>query len=407
MNLIHKHKNPIANAEEFGYPRNEHAVVRLQFIALRIGPARWLALGATAKVALLLCALALLSAGCAHESALTTVHANGSWTRKTVYTMSESDATMGMKSAKQLALQDIFTPPAGPGWKVVRTKTGDKPPQIVVTAIKEAGPAETISGDLTVKNAPAKGQPAIRVVNSASVQPAGPGRWRYTETFHWVGAKPKIEKDMSPLLGRSVKKSLPKALATDANVRALSLNLERTLWRTLFSPPEPLLLDFYDNLVPITGLSDPNERESTLTRRLGPGIEAALLETFGARMSPDLRHQCAVRLVRQITSDTGAQAGKSDTMGGSAGSSPSTDKATESFGGMYPVAITVVVKMPGRVIETNGLVDDLLGEVYWTLYPQAALGRDITLRVVFEARGSQAANNLPSTLHLTRSGMAK
>lgn len=344
-----------------------------------------------ARTAALLCAFCTLLAGCAHETATTTVRPNGSWTRKAVYTISEADKTMGLKPAKQLVLRDIFTPPAGQGWKVVQTKTGDKPPQIVVTAVKEVGLAETITGDLTVKNVATKRQPPCRVVNTASVRPAGPGRWRYTETFHWAGARPNIAKDIKPLVGSSLKKTLPSSLATDANVRALSLRLERTLWNTLFSPPEPLLLDFYNNLVPIPGLSDPDERQSLLTRRLGPGIETALLETFGARMPQPQRHETALRLTHRITEETGAQAGKGDKMGGSAGKSPGTDSATESFGGMYPVAITLVVSVPGRVVETNGLVDDLAGEVYWTLYPQAALDRDVTLSAVFEARGNQQA----------------
>ena len=343
-----------------------------------------------ARILALVCAIGTLLAGCARETATTTVHANGSWTRKAVYTISESDGAKGPNAAKQLGLRDLFTPPAGQGWKVVQSKTGDKPPQLVVTAVKEVGPAETISGDLTVKSGAAKGQLPSRVVNTAAVRPVR-GGWRYTETFHWIGVRPNVEKDMAPLVGPSVKMALPPALATDANARALSVRLERTLWRTLFSPPEPLLLDFYDNLVPITGLSDPDERQSILTRRLGPGIETALLETFGAGMPAQQRHRTAIRLARQITEISGAQAGKADVKGGSAGKPPGTDSAIEYFGGMVPVAITLVVKMPGRVIETNGLVDELAGEVYWTLYPQSALDQDITLRAVFEARGNQQA----------------
>lgn len=341
--------------------------------------------GKVARISgLLLCALGVLLAGCAHETATTTVRSDGSWTRKAIYTIAKSDEK-GPGAPKQLNLRDLFTPPEGKGWKVVQSKTGDKPPQITLTAVKEVALAETITGDLTVKAATAKGQQPVRVANTAVVRPAGPGRWRYTETFHWLGAKPNIAKEMAPLVRQSIKKSLPQGFATDANARVLSLHIERTLWKTLFSPPEPLLLDFYDNLLPITGFSDPDERVSVLTRRLGPGLETALQETFGARMPAPQRHQTAMRLARQITDDTGAQAGKGDKMGGSAGKGPGTDAATESFGGMYPVAITLAVKMPGRIAETNGLIDELAGEVYWTLYPQAALEQDITLYAVFEA----------------------
>jgi hypothetical protein len=256
--------------------------------------------------------------------------------------------------------------------------------------VREVAPGGSVSADMTAKGPTIKGV-ATRVVNAAAVRPAGAGRWLYTETFHWTGGRPAIGKDMGPLIGVSARKALPPGLATDANARLLGPRLERALWTTLFSPPEPLLLDFYDNLLPIPVLSDPDERTAVMIRRLGPGIDAALSETFGARMSRDQRHQTAVKLARQISEDTAQQSGKGDKMGGSAGKSPGSDSMTETFGGMYPVAITLVLKSPGRVIETNGVLDDLTGEVYWTLYPQAALDHDVTLRALFEAKGSEQA----------------
>jgi hypothetical protein len=333
-------------------------------------------------------AIGALLTGCAHETTTTTVHANGSWTRKSVFSIAEGDEAKG---GKKLALKDVFVIPSGPGWKVEQKKSDSEPKLAVVTATKEVAAAESIVGDMTVKSAPKTGQATTRVVNSATVRSAGPGRWVYTETFHWAGVKPAVTKDMEPLVRPSVKKALPAAFATDTNARLLGVRLEHTLWTTLFSPPEPLLLDFYDNVLPIPTLSDPDERTRVMIRRLGPGIETALQQTFGARMSRELRHQTAIKLARQITEDTGLQAGKGNKMGGSAGNTPGTDNVTESFGGLYPVAITLVVKMPGRVVETNGIADDLTGEVYWTLYPQAALDQDVTLRAVFDTKGSEQA----------------
>jgi hypothetical protein len=336
-------------------------------------------------------ALAAALAGCAHETATTTVRANGGWTRKAVFTIAQSDND---KATKKLALRDVFTPPSGAGWKVEQKTTGEKPPQITVTAIKQALPGETITGDLTVKSAAAKGSLPARVVNEATVRSAGPGRWLYTETFRWTGSRPAIGKDMAPLLGQSLKSALPAPFATDASVRELGPRLQRALWTTLFSPPEPLLLDFYDNLLPVPILSDPDERTGVMIRRLGPGIDAALLQTFGARMTPEQRHETAINIATRIASYTGEQAGTGSKMGGTAGSSPGTDSASESFGGMVPVAITLVVKMPGRVVETNGVVDDITGEVYWTLYPQAALDHDVTLRAVFDTKQAVVAREL-------------
>jgi hypothetical protein len=204
--------------------------------------------------------------------------------------------------------------------------------------------------------------------------------------------KPSIDKDMQPLFKASLKRALPPAFAKAPDIALFGRNLQSGLWSALFSPPEPLLLEFYDNLVPIPAFSDPEERTSLLTRRLGPVIDTALKQTFGARMTADQRRMTALKLARQISQETSAAAGTGDKMGGSAGKSPGTDSATESFGGMYPIAISLIVKIPGRVIRTNGMVDELSGEVYWTLYPQAALQQDVTLQAEFETTaGGQAS----------------
>jgi len=337
------------------------------------------------------CLCALL-AGCAHETATTTIRSDGGWTRKSVLSMAQGDSGAPGKTAKTMKLEDIFVPPSGQGWKIERKLSGEQPKQDVLTAVKEVHAGESISGDLTVKAGAKKGQAQARVVNLATVRAAGPGKWVYTETFHWLGVKPSIGKDMLPLFKTSLKGALPAPLALPQNDALLAKNLQPALWSALFSPPEPLLLEFYDNLVPIPAFSDPEERTSLLVRRLGPVIESTLNQTFGARMSAGQRRATALKIARQIALETSAAAGTGDKMGGSAGKSPGTDSATESFGGMYPVAISLIVKIPGRVIRTNGRVDDLTGEIYWTLYPQAALQQDVTLRAEFETTaGGQAS----------------
>jgi hypothetical protein len=302
--------------------------------------------------------------------------------------MAEGDEAKG---AKKMVLEDVFTLPAGQGWKIERKATGEQPKQDVLTAVKEIRAGDSISGDLTVKAGAKKGQAQARVVNLATVRSAGPGKWVYTETFHWQGVKPSIGKDMQPLFKASLKRALPPALATGQNAALFGQNLQSSMWSALFSPPEPLLLNFYDNLVPIPAFSDPEERTSLLTRRLGPVIDATLKQTFGSRLTAEQRRQTALKLAREIALETSAAAGTGDKMGGTAGKSPGTDSATESFGGMYPVAISLIVKIPGKVIRTNGLVDDLSGEVYWTLYPQAALQHDVTLTAEFEAKPGEQA----------------
>ncbi len=344
-----------------------------------------------------LVALALLTVGCARESTTSSIHPDGTWTRRSVYSIAADDdsrQSAGQFSlGKPLALRDVFTPPSGSGWMIEEKKTGEKPVQLAVTATKEIGATETVIGDLTVKAAETKGRPRAMVVNTALVRSVGPDRWRYSETFHWSGPVPTIGGEMEPYIRKSIRKDLPRAVNTDSIARLLGRSLEHDLWAVLFSPPEPLMLDFYANLLPIPGFSNPDERAELMTRRLGPVIESALKRTLGRRMSPEKSHQTAIKIARRITEDTAAQAGNADKLGGTVGTSPGMDSATESFGGMYPVAITVSVRAPGRVIESNGIVDPLTGDVYWTLYPQAALVHDVVLRATFEHAGSTVSPN--------------
>jgi hypothetical protein len=42
------------------------------------------------------------------------------------------------------------------------------------------------------------------------------------------------------------------------------------------------------------------------------------------------------------------------------------------------------VKSPGRVNSSNGEADELTGEVYWALFPEAASMKDVVLTAVCE-----------------------
>ncbi len=43
-----------------------------------------------------------------------------------------------------------------------------------------------------------------------------------------------------------------------------------------------------------------------------------------------------------------------------------------------------IVKSAGKVISSNGEVDDLTGEVYWALFPEAASLQPVTLTAIME-----------------------
>jgi hypothetical protein len=44
-----------------------------------------------------------------------------------------------------------------------------------------------------------------------------------------------------------------------------------------------------------------------------------------------------------------------------------------------------IVKTPGRIVSSNGEIDELSGEVFWALFDAAASGQDIVMTAVVEA----------------------
>ena len=43
-----------------------------------------------------------------------------------------------------------------------------------------------------------------------------------------------------------------------------------------------------------------------------------------------------------------------------------------------------IVKTPGRIVSSNGEVDDLSGEVFWALFDAAASVQDVVMTAVVE-----------------------
>ncbi len=50
------------------------------------------------------------------------------------------------------------------------------------------------------------------------------------------------------------------------------------------------------------------------------------------------------------------------------------------------VPLMFIVKTPGRVVSSNGEVDELTGEVFWALFEEAAAFKDVVLSAVVEVQ---------------------
>jgi hypothetical protein len=98
----------------------------------------------------------------------------------------------------------------------------------------------------------------------------------------------------------------------------------------------------------------------------------ALEEQFGDRMTPGQRRDVTLKLIQASFAQAEPKAPE-----------PSAGPPTVKGGsGLTPLMFTV--KSPGKVISSNGELDELTGEVYWALFPPAASLKPIVLTAVVE-----------------------
>jgi len=293
--------------------------------------------------------------GCASVTSGTELRADGAFDREIV--LKSSMPELGAPSNPGPRLEDWYTFPTDKAWKVVRAKVKGEETATLTRSFPAATPAFT---DILIKE---KGKPVLR--NAVTVVKRADGLLEYTETFHWTGdagEAPKPEQlvaQLRPLLAPEI--------ADDAALLKLAERVTRQVWKEIFGPGEPLLGQF---------ITHPQAAERILRRRSAAALNLALEEVLGNKISDPQRQN----FVRRVFAKDGIKGGdifdpqkkaESEASGGSsAGSSPGL------------VAMLSSVKFSGTVVSTNGELDLATGEVFWALYPQAAVLGDVTLRVV-------------------------
>jgi hypothetical protein len=110
------------------------------------------------------------------------------------------------------------------------------------------------------------------------------------------------------------------------------------------------------------------------TRRLNGIAYLANLQSFKEAV-PGISDAEASEMSKSLTNllnsealDPGSNSPSESTPGGDAGLTP----------------LTFAVSFPGKVVETNGLVDPMTGEVYWSLLPLSLELADVKLRLVVQ-----------------------
>jgi Uncharacterized conserved protein len=343
---------------------------------------RW---GRAASIAALFAVSLLSATGCARVGALTEVRPDGSLTR-TVTLRGPAPAPEGGMSLGP-KMTDLVDAPGGGAWKVTRaTEEMD----LVITATREVSGTDAGAGwsDIVVRgeakkeaqepDAPASADSAppapgpVRVTNRVSVRLIAPGRLEYREVFAWQGKRPDGPGAPDAEMNAVFLKGLPPALARDpAVVKALQRSITREMVKVVFGPGEPIM--------PLL-LFHPEYAEYRLRRRLTGAVRAALAESAAGKLTDAERLAAEKQLTEALTRSISA---RSRAAQANPASPPAADEKKEEDGGP-PVALFVRVKMPGKVISTNGEYDEDTGEVIWPLFAEAAGFEDIVLTAVCE-----------------------
>jgi len=262
------------------------------------------------------------------------------------------------------SLEDTFAVPSGAEWK---SSTEKKNEERTLTWERVLVAGASLDGDVSVKADPAG---KLKLVNHVTVTRLAPRRFEYRETLHWKGDRTNIPGKIKPEDVAKIKAALPTPLATDANVRALADKTAELSIPLLFGPGDPLLA---------MGLMHPDLAVRRAGQRMGALMVKALEDQFGDKLTPAERRDVA----RKIIQETFSMAASTPKMGSG---NPSPGATQVNGSGFAPLLF--IVKSPGRVISSNGEVDDLTGEVFWGLFPEAAAFQDVVLTAVVEAEGA-------------------
>lgn len=303
----------------------------------------------------ILCLAAVLAAallsGCARARVTTEIRPDGSFNRTVLLSGAE-------KKEGQMApsIDDTFLFPSGPGWKMT---DGKEKSDVTKTFVRTVAAGGSLKGDLGVKAE--KTSTAPELMNEVTITRVGPKTFEYKETLRWTGPPPKepLVKD-EDLAG--IKAALPKDLATDANARAVANRTAALVLPMMFGPNDLLLA---------VSLVHPDLAERRAHQRIGTVLLQALQDQFGDKMTADQRRQVASKLIE--SSFSSSRPSQPDPSGGG---------ESKNSSGFTP--ITFIVRAPGKLVSSNGEFDELSGEVYWALFPEAASLKPIVLTATYE-----------------------
>jgi len=303
---------------------------------------------------------ATLSAGCGRITASTEVKPDGSYVRRIVFRAPavQEGAPGGLSGP---SIDEVFALPTAPAWTVARsTEEGEAK----VTAERTVAAGAGASADITVRT-PGKTPAETLLTNSVEVRRVAPNRWEYRETIRWTGPPSEITDAISKDAEEWIAKALPAGVSTPELAKGLASSARNRLWRVLFGPGDPLFLGI---------IAHPDLAERRLLSAVAREMNAVLVEILGDRLSAEQRRAAIRALTTEMQTVTKVR--------GQARQTADKGPAESNFAGLMPLLSSV--KMPGKIVATNGEWDEASGEVIWGMYGQAAALEPVVLTATCE-----------------------
>ncbi|MEQ1934807.1 MAG: hypothetical protein ABL962_13180 [Fimbriimonadaceae bacterium] len=294
--------------------------------------------------------LLLVLTGCVRTNSLTEVNPDGSWKRTVKFILAKNSM-----SEKDPTIAEVAMPPTGPGWKATSSKKDD---EFTFTYTRDVKLDEVITKDIALID-----KDGLTLVNEVTVKQIAPNRFKYRETFKWVG-KSKA-KGSTELTSEDLKAMLP-AFSTAEDLAKVRGQLTSKLTRILMGPGDPMLLQLVAN--PDYGLR-------RMVNRMAKSFDQILTDVYGDRLDMAARTNLVKKIIETATDQT-VNKTKSD-----------AEKSGTSGDSAPPTSMFMSVKLPGRIVETDGEVDPFSGEVFWSMFPEAAALGEVSIMAVCEIGG--------------------
>ncbi len=305
------------------------------------------------KLLLPLIALLVAGVGCARVDNSSVVHPDGSVDRTLVVAVNNSMGPGGEGQEKVMP-KSLLTLSPSANWKSEEGQNTQG--EDIVTSTMKLAPGQSITDEFVVSD----GSDA-KASCTTKAEKLADGSVVYTETWTWKG---KADEAGSPLakLEPVMKEKLSAKGISEADQKSMTASTMRVAWRAIFGPGEPLL--------PMM-MTDPN----LAIRKLNNRIAKQLIDDLG-KAAPAMPGEEKLAVAREVLAGLDM----------SQMADPAANAPTPDEGGKQDLMVSILsrVKGPGVLVESDGELDLIESEVFWSMYLEACTYEPVVLRAVFK-----------------------